>query len=67
MKNAENGTIGGCGKTCLLIVYAENRFPEVVFSFIFGRFSSVEASLHSLIYPLSLKTMSPLWISTPNS
>ena len=24
---------GGCGKTCLLIVYAENRFPEVLFPF----------------------------------
>ena len=24
---------GGCGKTCLLIVYAEKRFPEVCFTF----------------------------------
>ncbi|KAH9475478.1 GTP-binding protein Rho1 [Psilocybe cubensis] len=40
---------GGCGKTCLLIVYAENRFPEAYIPTVFENYVTLVQHDHRLI------------------
>ncbi|CAA7269383.1 unnamed protein product [Cyclocybe aegerita] len=44
---------GGCGKTCLLIVYAENRFPEAYIPTVFENYVTL-VSFESKLVELAL-------------
>jgi len=44
---------GGCGKTCLLIVYAENRFPEAYVPTVFENYVT-QVSFNSKLFELAL-------------